>query len=711
MLNILTTKNAQCFLFGLLLLIHTILSHAKAGESPITADSIVGHVTTMAKVYEWYIQRYDVKTYIKGTMETPKKNILLQYAPNIFTFDKKGRQSIVEALVDVHYEAPNRYIQNITAITGTRTNPDYIYEHVLQFLNINIYNALSFNDEILMPFVPGSSDYYLYDYDGTLDTLNVRLHKIRIEPKYESPKVISGVVYVLDGYWSISYLKAKGKISFANFELDMEMGISAEDFLLPKKMDLLLEINILGNHLINRYTSIHEYESIVKYENQAVLPKQPYDLSAYFSVHTDTVPIIKDSLFWIKNRPIALTPEDIAIYQQGKDAQESPFLKKDSWQFTRLLTNPRRFRYRETNFRYSGFLNPLKLGYSATNGLSYTQQLNLEHSMKNGRSLGFYPDIGYVFKSKEFFFSLPLRWSYAPKRFGAFALSIGNGNQGLNIRDIEKVNEHLKDSTFKFEDFNLSYYKHYRAEVSNRIELSNGLLCDLAVTYHHRQSVVTNSLPPDITEELELETYRSFVPHIALIWTPEQYYRMNKQQKIYVKSAWPTFSVKYARGVKNVMRSDSDFERYEIDIQQRIPLKKLISVQYYAGAGIFSNTRSINFVEFNNFTERNFPESWDDKIGGGFHLLDDYWYFASNTYWQAHVMYESPFILLSKIKKMSKYVISERLYASQLYLPKILPSYTELGYGIGNILFNVGVFVNMERLEFKRIGLKFAFEI
>ena len=74
-------------------------------------------------------------------------------------------------------------------------------------------------------------------------------------------------------------------------------------------------------------------------------------------------------------------------------------------------------------------------------------------------------------------------------------------------------------------------------------------------------------------------------------------------------------------------------------------------------------------------------------------------------------MYQSPFIL-SKLfdTKASKYIFLERFYFSQLWTP-VLPNYTEIGYGIGNHIFNIGVFASFDKMNFERIGLKFAFEL
>ena len=96
---------------------------------------------------------------------------------------------------------------------------------------------------------------------------------------------------------------------------------------------------------------------------------------------------------------------------------------------------------------------------------------------------------------------------------------------------------------------------------------------------------------------------------------------------------------------------------------------------------------------------------------GVFHQLRSEWFNASDKYVQLHLMYESPFIFFQLMKpKASKYVLSERFYVSQLWMP-IKPNYTELGYGFGNHIFNVAMFVALDRMRYDGFGFKFAFEL
>jgi hypothetical protein len=167
----------------------------------------------------------------------------------------------------------------------------------------------------------------------------------------------------------------------------------------------------------------------------------------------------------------------------------------------------------------------------------------------------------------------------------------------------------------------------------------------------------------------------------------------------------------YSKGIKSsIFNSNSNYDRLELDIQQKINFGLLKSFQYYIGSGVFTNTKSIYFADFAKFQKYNFPQSWNDPIGGVFHLLERDWYNASRSYIQGHFMYESPFAILKLFKGVTQDILSERFYFSQLYTP-VLPSYTEIGYGLGNFILNAGIFISLEKGKYHSFGIKAVFEL
>ena len=72
-------------------------------------------------------------------------------------------------------------------------------------------------------------------------------------------------------------------------------------------------------------------------------------------------------------------------------------------------------------------------------------------------------------------------------------------------------------------------------------------------------------------------------------------------------------------------------------------------------------------------------------------------------------MFETPFLILKNIPFISDFADKERIYLSHLHTPYI-NSYIEAGYGIGNRFFNLGVFGAMHKTDFRKIGIRAAFE-
>ncbi len=706
------------FLFIGLYLCSSVLCAQSTGR----ADSIMEKVFSHTEIYGNYIREYDANAYIKGNTKIIKRNFLFRFAPDFLYMDKKNDTTLVETLVDIHFRSPNHFTQKIHAINGTNLDTDELQHRVMQFLNVNIYNPTSFNDEVLMPVTQNAFRYYRFEYISTLDTLGHTIFKIRVTPKIKSRNLISGHLYIVDQLWTILRIDVRGKSEFLSYRVKTNFGLPEKDFLLPLQTEVSLKLNVLGNELETQYASFFEYLSVIKYDEKEKRKKINYDLSDYFNVQMDSLPVIKDSLFWTENRPIPLTEEEKTIVESWSQAgavsdSTVQTSKKRSWNFARGLFIPKRFEYNATQFRYSGLLNPFKFAYTKLDGVVYWQQLKLNKVFESGQGIMFRPDIGFVFERKEVYFNTPLTWSFQPRNMGQIELSLGNRNMAYSSKVIDQINEEVPDS-IDFDDFNLEYYKHYYITLQGQRELTNGLLFYLGADYLLYEPVKKGGADPedfrtgmdeDIIDLVDND-YRSFTPLFGFIWTPGQYYRMNGKQKEYLGSRFPTFSFEYARGISGVLQSNSHYERIEGDVQQKIPLGLLRSVQYYAGAGCFTNTESVYFADFKKFTKRNFPRAWDDPIGGVFHLLDGNWYNASDSYIQAHAMYEAPFMLLYLFRGVTRDVLKERFYLSQLYTPA-LPSYTEVGYGVGNHLINVGAFVSFNKGEYESFGFKFAFEL
>ena len=706
------------FLFIVLFLAFPFLLWGKNDYNK--ADSIIIKVLENRGFYGKYIEEYNATAYIKGNSYVKKKNILYRYAPSFLYLDKKNKSAFVESIVNINFKAPNYFTQKILAVNGSKISMNDIRERVMQFLNVNIYNPSIFNNQILIPEVKEIFKYYRFEYISTTDTLNHKIHQIEIIPKVNSQQLISGFLYVVDNLWTIYQFDITGKWEFSTFRIATSFGLPDKDFLLPLETEITFHLNIVGNEVINYYYSSFRYEDVNK-NNSSVLKKNfNYDLSDYFNVSLDSLPVVKDEKFWRENRPVPLTADEkslIEALQENRQAPDTLNKMQGSWTFSQGFISPKQFKYNDSQMSYSGLLNPFTLAYSKLDGIVYWQKFRYRKINRTGRELQFSPDIGFLFRRKQVYFNLPVQWLLQPEKMGEIHFTIQNRNQSYNSTFIDMIEKEIPDS-IKFSDFNLKYYHRYLSGLEGQYEIANGLLIRGGINYglytpvkhkNKKKSDFNDNIGGDVTD-LVTDRYRVFLPAVDLTWTPHQFYRIKGKRKEYLNSRFPTLSVEYSLGIRGVLGSNSNYEQIEADIQQKIPLGLTNSFQYYIGTGKFLKTNSLYFADFNLFQKSNLPKSWDDPIGGIFQLLRGEWYNASRSYIQAHFMYEYPYTLLRLFRNVTKDILSERIYVSQLYTP-ILPCYTEIGYGVGNFIGNAGVFVSLVKGKYESAGIKFTLEL
>lgn len=679
------------------------------------ADSIMRCVISAALSHKKTLSRYEAEIYIKGRTEILQNNALLRLAHHILPVNRKNRDMLFEMVSFSQFTAPNIYKHEIKAVTGNSIPDRKKQEEALNFLNINLYSPTLYKEELLTPISFNAYSYYQFELVGSEPYNDHTIYKIRLIPKMESQKLISGYIYIIDKVWTIDKIDINGHYSFAEFNLVMSYSREKDKFIFPKNADLKMKVSLLGNVIETVYHSSFKHKKIEWVENtDRRKVRRSLDLTNYYALTSTDVPIISDSTFWENYRDNPLSHEEKRLYtlaETNKPAADTT--RSDRYlEITENLTGSINMDIRSTQLRYSGLFNPSQLGYSKMNGVTYKQKLRFSKSYKNGRWFRFLPEAGFIFKRKELFLKLGTEFEYNPKRFGNFGFSIGNTYQSYSSLFMQEIKEQTKDSIFDFDNFDLPYFKTYFADIRHNIEVLHGLQVAAGVSYFHR----TPSQKKNITENPEIEelinkNYNDFTPVITVSYTPRMYYRLVGGKKEYMYSYYPTITAEIAQGIPGILNSNGEYCRIEANVQQAISLGLCRELSYNISGGLYTEQKSVYFADFRFFGQSYFPDRWSEEMGGRFHLLRREWYNASDKYVQGHFMYESPFILLNLLKKdMSKYVLSERFYFGQLWTP-VLPSYTEIGYGVGNHIFNIAGFVAFRGKEYQRFGLRFAFEL
>ena len=680
---------------------------------------------TFAPFYEKIVNDYRADLYIKGKLNIRKKNFMFRYLPKMFRMQKGVREYLMESYSDLHFTAPDIYDQKVIAGYGTVFSGGF-QATMLEYFHVNVYSATLLYDRLLSPLAKNGKKYYRYQIDTIMGGQDNLHYKIRFIPKTKSDQLVGGYMIVSSDVWSVREIRFSGRSELLTFENLIKMGEGGDDNeFLPVRYEFEVRFNFVGNVVDGSYLASLDYSSIeLKEKSKYRKEKKKLNLTESYTLRCDTNSLHLDSAYFASLRPIELMDDEKKLYEDYAFRKDTTALKPPSkrrvfWgeigDF--LLSDLNVDLSRIGSVKCSPIINPLLLSYSGSNGFSWRQDFKYNRLFSGDKLLRIVPRIGYNFTRKEFYWSANADFDYWPQKRGAIHVNFGNGNR-IYSSDVLDELKAMPDSTFDFDQIHLDYFKDLYFNFRHSIEVVNGLELSVGFSAHRRTAVeksrfvVLNSSLPLASDFLDKfkDTYISFAPRVRVEWTPCLYYYMNGKRKINLRSAYPTFSVDYERGIKGVFKSTGQYERIEFDLQHHVQLGLMRNIYYRFGFGAFTNQEQLYFVDFANLARSNLPIGWNDDIGGVFQLLDGRWYNSSRKYVRAHFTYEAPFLFLRHLMKYTRYVQNERLYVNTLFVPHLNP-YLEIGYGIGTHIFDVGVFVSSENWKYTEVGCKFTFEL
>lgn len=675
---------------------------------------------------------------MKNRVYIRKRNHLLRYIPSMFKLKRNVREYLAESYSDMHFSAPNIYDHKLKACTGTASGFRGPKGSVVEFFHVNVYSSSLLYSKLLSPLSASASKYYKYRLDSVIRYKNEMAYRISFKPHKRSSQLVEGYMVVSNDVWSIRELQFSGESEYLRFDNRIVMGDTGEqNEFLPVRFDLNTTFRFLGNVIDASYITTFNYNSIDIKETRR-LPKRDekkdYDLTASYTLRSDTSRFYTDTLHFASLRPIELSETEKRIYKDH-------YWKNDTVLFVPQKKTSTKVFWSEVSdalvgnytldlaelgsVRTSPLINPVLLNYSRRDGVSYSYEFRYNRLFNRDRYLRIVPRVGYNFKQKEFYWRVKTDFDYWPHKRAAIHLDFGNGNRIYSSGILDELKA-MPDSIFDFNKIHLDYFRDFYVDLRHSLEIVNGFTVDVGIAVHKRTAVKKSEFvpvdpqkssiladaaldDPGFTEKFR-NSYISFAPRVRLKWTPGQYYYMSGKRKVNLHSDYPTFLVDWERGIKGVFSSTGNYERIEFDMQHQISLGLLRSVYYRLGFGAFTKQEQLYFVDFANFSKRNLPVGWNDDIGGVFQNLDRRWYNSSRKYLRGNLTYEAPFLLLPLLFRNTKYVLNERLYFGGLVVPHLNP-YLEVGYGIGTHIFDVGIFASSINGKFHEVGFKMTFEL
>ena len=656
----------------------------KAWQHTTSEDSLLlQRIYAYSKPFDDQLKGVEMNVYSRFVLTTKKKNKLLMFVPTMHAISR-GKHPVYagESYSRITFDEINNYTAVRQVEVGTMPRYRQAMPILKAFTTPDLYKVTLMNDHLLSPFHRRNVQFYRYGFHRT----GTGMVELTFVPKSGNTQVVKGKAIVEEATGRIHNVYFEGEYDMITFHVFAEMGNSGVHSLIPTQCDVSGEFHFVGN----RIKADYHFD---------------FDLPKTLS---DTIISSHDIALMDSLRPTPL-PENIRQLYHLHDSveQSKPVVqkvkKRNPWKYIFWdmigdnLVNRIKLNFGpedQGSFRISPILNPLYLGYSGKKGFTYKFKIRGHYRFSQQQDLSAQFRGGYSFKQKQFYFRLPVMYTFNMQRHGFVGIEVGNGNRITNssVKN-DVIDEHHEDSA-RYESLNLDYFRDMYMKVQSNYDLNDYWSIGAGFIFHRRSAVDKTGFD----RAGRPNTYQSFAPMVDLAVRPWGWHG-------------PMFFFNYEQGIKGIGKANMKYGRLEADAIWLRHFYRLRSLSLRWGGGVYTmKDRDAYFLDFENFRDDNMPGGWNDDWTGEFQLLNRDTYNSSDYYLRANLTYESPLMLLSRTPFLGRYVEMERVYVSALVVDHNYP-YTEMGYGFTNRLFSIGLFVATRNAKYDGIGCRVGLEL
>jgi hypothetical protein len=297
----------------------------------------------------------------------------------------------------------------------------------------------------------------------------------------------------------------------------------------------------------------------------------------------------------------------------------------------------------------------------------------------NRKNLNVDADISFGFRNRDVNGELSMKRKYNPFNNGQFSIRGGrnfefiySGDAWINV---------LKRSNI--------YLNNY-VEAGHELEIFNGvtLMNEFQVAFrrsvaHYKVGNNADSVfgipnePP-----VQFNPYNATYNQVKLYITPRMHYIREPREKIHLGSKWPTFYVLWKKGIKNLFKSEIDFDYLEFGMQQHINLGVAGNTNYNVKTGDFLNSRGLQVIDYKYMRQGdplffNNPQHAFQSLDSTFPVF--------KRFYQGNLVHEFNGALINKIPFFKKLKLQEVAGGGILIAPERDLRYAEFFAGLERV--------------------------
>ena len=571
---------------------------------------------------------YYCEAYIKGLIRTNNyPNSLFGQKIDFEDGDTSKKKIIFlsESISDVYVNqsSETKIVVKSTRVSGQTNGLGLATPLLLSFYNNIVSLPKSFNPRgFVSPIAEGALSFYNYKYLGAFFENGVQISRIQVIPKRKYEPLFEGYIQIVDDTWNIHSLSLslnkESQLEFVDklkIEQHYEM-VSYQTWMIGSQT-IYPEINFFGFDAGGYFTSVFS-----KYQTNKEFDKKTFgNVLMKYDSSSNKQP---DS-FWVKSRPIPLLSEEVRDFKQ-KDSlekrREDPLYLdsldkiQNKLNAIALILNGQTIinRNKKINYNYDPLLK--SVSYNTVEGLALQLSGTFQKEFTGRNQLSITPVLRYGVGNKHFNGFIRANYRFGKKYPNNIITSFGSRiYQFNNANPIPQIM-----NTFATIINGNNFMKLYQAnffQVTYRKGLGNGLDFNGFVNYQNRiplvntdtsyawgNSTIFNKFTPNYPTEITnqpMQSNKAFLIGFRISFRPGTKYIELPDRVVNSFSRTPTFGFQYTKGIKNVLGSISDFDKWRFSVIGDINFKLGGEFKYRVETGGFINTKFVEIPDYNHF--------------------------------------------------------------------------------------------------------------
>ncbi len=694
----------------------------EGAEDP--AYSIIRHAIKKRPFYESQVKAFEAEVYVKGMiklMSLPQK-IMGQKIPdedrNAMGLDSSGKGIIylTESVTKVYSQEPGKLKLEVVSTRVSGNNGlGFSFPAFISFYKNNVNIAPQLNPRgFVSPIADNALNFYKYKFLGSFFEDGNEVNVIKVIPKHNYEPLFSGIINITENDWRIfsCHLSLTKKSA-----LEILDTLEISQIHMPVENDIWRIKNQLIHFSFNKLGIGSEGNFVNVYSKYNLAPHFPKGFFDRVVIRYDTAVNKKPHSYWDSIRPVPLEPQEIKDYKTKDSAFaarndstekniDSLRKKQGPLKVTQLLwSGVNRTHYSYTN-QYKISFDPLlkTLQYNTVEGVAINPSLVIsKYSKALNNQVSFIADLRYGFNNRHLNpwggFVFENKDTFDPdKKFNRHSFFIAGGkrvSQFFKESDIDGLGNSI--STLLYGRNMMKIYENYftktgyskewesgakfllEGEYEDRLPLNNTTDFILGKSWSYR---LTPNYPVEILDS-QFKRHQAVILHASFSFQPGQQYIQFPKRKVSLGSNYPTFTIDYSKGFKNILGSDVNYDKLSVNVEDNTNLKLAGVLKYSITLGGFLNNQAVFAQDYKHFygNQTVFANQYVRSFQNA-----SYYQFsnASDFYAELHFEHHSNGLISNKIPLLKKWNWNFVEGANALYINPGT-KYAETFIGLENI--------------------------